>query len=309
GPLYLNYHILIEYSHTESNRSVFITHAQSPRNAQVYRILTFVTGILMVFARAQDNDKPTIRTFIKLEEIDAQLWFSVGAIILLLFSVALVFFAEMTILVMEENYNKAVRGEALSLAIKRPKIPEKPQVDVTDVRRQAQERLERSRKKAEEEKKKQIEKIMGQIPEDEKTSPRVNPEVIRLEALIREIQNIVLSTPPHRIVTVDEVAAKVGGKTTVNEVESIIIGLIRRKEVRGRYNIWNKTYQGGNESERFIEQKLLELSEGETKNLTHLKIGADGAVEFQFLPQYITGKESRLKEDINVSKKSKKPKE
>ncbi|MFX1513688.1 MAG: hypothetical protein ACFFCQ_13980, partial [Promethearchaeota archaeon] len=34
GPLYLNYHILIEYSHTESNRSVFITHAQSPRNAQ-----------------------------------------------------------------------------------------------------------------------------------------------------------------------------------------------------------------------------------------------------------------------------------
>ncbi len=306
GPIYLNYHVSIEYNQTEINKSTLVTLVQSPRNAQVYRILAFISGVLMLFARAQDIEKPNIRTFIELENVDAQLWFTVGIIILLLFTVGLVFFAEMLILVMEENYNKAVRGEALSFALKRPKVPEKPEVDVEEVRRKARERLERSRKKAEEERTKQIEKVMGRVSKEEDKGTGVNPEVVRLEALIREVQNILIATPPHQIVTTGEIARIAGGKTNEKEVESIIIGLLRRKEIRGRYNIWNKTYQGGDESERFIERKLLELAEGDTKNLSRLKIGADGSVEFQFVPKSQVNKDS---EPNNTSKSSNKNKE
>ncbi|MFX0204742.1 MAG: hypothetical protein ACFFDT_02065 [Candidatus Hodarchaeota archaeon] len=305
GPLYLNYHVLIGQHNKESERSASVTLIQSPRNAQGYRILVFISGTFMLFARAQDVEKPTIRTFVRLENVDAQLWFAAGVIILLIFTIGLVFFAEMIILVMEENYNKAIRGEALSFAFQRPKIPEKPEVDIEEVRRKARERLDKSRKAAEEERTKQIEKVMGRVSKEEDTGVRVNPEVIRLEALIREVQNILMSTPPHQIVTVNEIVAKAGGKTNEQEVESIIIGLIRRKEVRGRFNIWTKSYQGGDESERFIERKLLELAEGDTKNLSRLKIGADGSVEFQFIPNPHEDRNSELKE---ASKPVKKPK-
>ncbi|MHA2233081.1 MAG: hypothetical protein ACXAB4_11415 [Candidatus Hodarchaeales archaeon] len=289
GPLYLNYHVFTEYGHEENHMSTLIHLGQSPRNAQVYRVLAFVTGAFMLFTRAQNVERPDIRTFVRLKDFDAQLWFTVGALVLLLFSVMLVFFGEIAILEMEEYYNKAIRGEAASLAPKRPKL-EKPEVDIDDVRQKAKARLEGQRKRAEEEKKKQIENVMGRLPEEEKSS--LNPEIIRLEALIREVQSILFSTPPHRVVSAAEVAKKVGGKSTEAEVESIIIGLARRKEVRGRYDVWNKAYQGGSENEKFIEHKLRELTDGDTKNLSRLRIGADGTVEFQFVPRTSNGGQS-----------------
>jgi hypothetical protein len=286
APFYLNYHVLIDHGHEGNNKSAIVKLGQSPRNAQIYRVLTFVTGAFMLFARAQDKEKPDIRTFVRLENFDAQLWFTVGAIILLLFCVVLIFFGEMAILEMEENYNKAMRGEAVSLALKHPKIPEKPTFDVEEARKKALARLESQRKRAEEEKKKQIENVMGKFPEEEPgKEPALNPEVLRLESLIHEVQSILFSTPPHRVVSAAEVAEKVGGKSTEEEIETVIIGLVRRKEVRGRYDIWTKSYQGGNENEKFIENKLMELTDGDTKNLSRLKIGADGTVEFQFTPQ------------------------
>lgn len=297
GPLYLNYHVFTEYGHEGNQMSTLIHLGQSPRNAQVYRILVFITGVFMLFARAQSSERPDIRTFVRLKNFDAQLWFTVGALVLLLFSVMLVFFGEMAILEMEEYYNKAIRGEAASLAPKRPKI-EKPEIDIDDVRQKAKARLEGQRKRVEEEKKKQIENVMGRLPEEEKSS--LNPEIIRLEALIREVQSILFSTPPHRVVSAAEISKKVGAKSTETEIESIIIGLVRRKEVRGRYDVWNQVYQGGNESEKFIEHKLLELADGDTKNLSRLKIGADGTVEFQFVPRTSTGGQS----EPSLSKKS-----
>ena len=154
-----------------------------------------------------------------------------------------------------------------------------------DIRQKAKERKEAMLKKLEAEKKEEIEKVMGEkidTIKGDKLEKQINPEVLRLEALIRSVKTILRATPAYKVVSLEDLynllQQKV--KTSLEEIESIIIGLKNKNEIKGEYDIWSKQYYGSNITRRFIEKTLNDPQS--LKGLESVKIRSDGSVEFNF---------------------------
>ncbi|MFW9992406.1 MAG: hypothetical protein ACFFD4_10190 [Candidatus Odinarchaeota archaeon] len=295
GTYYLAYTLSVLISEKNANTGhskISFTFNHSLRNLNMLKILTFVMFGVVLLARSTWNLQPEI---LRGTPIDAELFFTLLAFAFIFFNLLIAYTCENLIFQREAAYEKSLLDlkklnresleevkrrakEKLGLQGSRPDAP-----DIQDIKRKAKERLDLSVKKAEEEKTEKIDKILDRA--DSKLNKQINPDIIRLEALIRETKKILNATPETHSIELGKIVDLLGGteKTSVEEVEQIIIGLVTKREVRGEYDIWIQTYYGSNTRTRFINRTLEGLNI-KKEEIDSLKVSGD-TVEIKFRTQ------------------------
>jgi hypothetical protein len=309
GAYYLTYHlsVLIGEKDKETNLSkINFTFSHSVRNLNILKFLVFLMFGVILFARSQWTLQPLVLGTI----VDAEIIFTVLAVGFIFFNLLLAYTCENLVFQREAAHKKFVL-DFNKLSMKKPDLAdireraraklgiadEKPSID--DIKRRAREKLDLSVQKAEEEKKERIDTILDRA--DSTLNPQISPDVIRIETLIRETKKILNATPVAASVKLEKVVEMIGvKKTTIEEIESIIIGLVNKREVRGEYDIWNKLYAGGTAKTRFINRTLENLEIGKD-DLNSLNVSGE-SVEVTFRnPQ---GEEKKRKTSKVNRKKS-----
>ncbi|MDH5402358.1 MAG: hypothetical protein OEZ01_13580 [Candidatus Heimdallarchaeota archaeon] len=110
-----------------------------------------------------------------------------------------------------------------------------------------------------------------------KTSKGIEPETIARIRLMETVKRILNSTPPWKTVPLKDIVDLADGDE--EEIEKIIAGLIDLKEVKGIYDIWEKTYNGAPISHWFITKMMNGISSANTQ-LENIHFYPDGSAEF-----------------------------
>lgn len=247
-----------------------------------------LTAAQMLTFSFQLSTKPTT--------IDAVWWFSIVGIAFLFYCLTLGSSSENVLLKYEETFKKAKVDQVLnipSLNLNKPSLNlNKP--DLSDTKDKLSDKKDSVVSQLELQKRRRVDEVMGILnpKKEEEEIKQMDPDVLRLEALIFNVRTVLQSTPTHRKITLEELTnhftKKV--KTTPEELESIVFGLISRKEVDGIYNIWDKVYSGGTPARRFVD-KTLEYAENLQGELNSIKVKSDGSVEFYFKTEENEGEE------------------
>lgn len=235
-------------------------------------------------------------------QIDVVWWFLIVGLIFLFYGLTLGSSSENVLLKFEETFKKARIDQALNL----PSLGlKKPGLSLDDTKNKLTDKKDSTTSKLEDEKRKRVDEVMGILNPKKEETKQMDPDVLRLEALIFTVRTVLQATPTHRQITLDELYEYFNKKvkTTPEEIESIVFGLIQRQEVEGSYNIWDKMYSGGTPARRFVDRSL-EHAEDLEGELSTIKVKADGSVEFYFNTTNEGGNEaSKEDEDEDESDK------
>lgn len=273
---------------------VKVVLTNSRRNLRVLALFQFLLILPLILVRANQippipDSMVTTTEILNLSitffsspiNIDVVSYFVVGLILFVLLGITLVAMSENLLLTYEDTFKKAKVDQVFSL----PALGmQKPQADLQSLKEKAQEQKDSARRKLEEEKRKRVEGVMGILsPEKTTEVQQMDSEVLRLEALIFTVRTVLQATPSHRVIPLTELHNYFNKKftTTEDDLESIVFGLIQRKEVEGVYNIWDRVYYGGSTARRFVD-KTLDHADDLQGNLRAVKVKADGSVEFYF---------------------------
>lgn len=162
---------------------------------------------------------------------------------------------------------------------KRLKAPDM-KMDLSTAKQKAEEIRQRQYKQELEERTKKVkQRVSGVIGKSEEDT-LIDPELLKRKILIDKTKMILKSTPVYKTVKLPDIVAKVEHDKP-DEVESIIIGLIDRKEVRGTYDIWEQIYFPGDTNSQFIEGTLRKMSLTK-EDLEFIKVNKAGDVEIRF---------------------------
>ena len=306
GSYFTKFEVTYDIKNTDKKGfEIFLVN--SLRNFRILSILSLITIFPMLLARSlaftvsssETVSTILIYTFNYLGEsypIDTVSWFIIGLLIVVFFGITLSSIQENILIEYEENFKGTKIREALEL----PKLSiKKPKIQIDSLKEKLNQKREDTLKLVESKKNEEIKRVIGDRI-DLKKEKSINPEIIRLDALIRLLKNILSSTPIHKQITLDEILSVVNlkAKTDIEELEAIIIGLISKKDIQGEYNIWNKTYQGGTPVQRYISN-YLSKSDSSKDNIAAFKLQSNGSLEIYFNNE---GKIYKIKDDENQSK-------
>ena len=280
----------ITYDLRNTNKKGFeIFLLNSLRNFRILSFLSLITIFPMILVRSlaftattNSESEILIYTFEYLGQsypIDTVSWFIVGILIFIFFGITLASIQENLLIEYEENFKAIKIREAIEL----PKLSiKKPNVQIDSLKEKLKQKREDTLKLVESKKKEEIKRVIGDRV-DLKKEKSINPEIIRLDALIRLLKNILSSTPIHKQITLEEILSMVNLKAKSNneELEAIIVGLISKKDIQGDYDIWNKTYQGGTPVQRYISN-YLSKSDSSKDNIAAFKLQSNGGIEIYF---------------------------
>ncbi|MFW9930018.1 MAG: hypothetical protein ACFFD1_11550 [Candidatus Thorarchaeota archaeon] len=282
---------IFQNSNPKSNIELFSSN--SSRNFRILSLLSLAIFFPLLIARSiqipfNPNDASLTASkmlsidfvlFQRSQSIDTVFWFAIGYLILIFLGVTIAAVQENLLIEYEQKFHSLKTEQAISL----PKLNiDKPELDIQEFRSKLIQKKKKSADLIERRKNEEIKRIIGDKV-DIARSKDVNPEVIRLDALIRSVKNILLSTPIQKEISLEEILSliNINAKTSTDEIESIIIGLIAKNEVKGEYNIWEKNYQGGTSVQRYIN-KSLEHPDFIKNNVQSFKIKSDGSLEIYF---------------------------
>jgi hypothetical protein len=290
GSFFTRFDVFLDVT-KDPEKGISVHLVNSLRNLRILGVFGFLIYFPLINIRSEQIPPKTmseveiltwvVQLFQNTYKIDVVFWFICIGIFFCLFGVTLSAIEENILIEFEEAFKEVKLGQAIGL--KKPKItkklPDKPDLSIDEIRSKALAKKEAATKKLELEKKERIDKILGEKKEEKS----VNPEVLRLEALIRSVKTILQSTPLQRVVKIEEIINLLGNKvkTTSEEVQSIIIGLLQKNELHGDYDIWKKEYSGGTPARRFVD-KTLDSSSDFMEGLNTIKIKSDGSVEFHY---------------------------
>jgi hypothetical protein len=217
--------------------------------------------------------------------IDSQIFFTLGVFAFIFFNILIASACENLVFQREDLHRKALVN-LKQMSFSKPDleeirnraraklgiVDEKP--DLEEIKRRAREKLDLSVERAEKEKEERIDKLLDRA--EDKFTPQIKPEIIRMESLIREVKKILNATPEANSIQLSDIVKMLGGskKTKSDELEQIIIGLVNKREVRGEYDIWTKSYIGSNIRNQFINRTLKNL-EIKKEEITSLSISGD----------------------------------
>ncbi|MHA1977357.1 MAG: hypothetical protein ACW98I_10685 [Candidatus Hodarchaeales archaeon] len=280
--LVYNLDILIGDTDEETKHTkVIFTFKHSIRNLNLIRILVFSLFGIVVLARSEWVLEPVFMG----TKIDSQIFFTLGIFAFIFFNVLIASACE-NLVFQREDLHRKVLLNLPQISISKPDlveirnraraklgiVDEKP--DLEEIKRKAREKLDFSIERAEKEKEERIDKLLDRA--DDRLNPQIKPEIIRMESLIREVRKILNATPEANLIKLSEIVKMLGGpkKTTGEELEQIIIGLVNKREVRGEYDIWTKSYIGSNVRTQFINRTLQNL-DIKKEEITRLNISGD----------------------------------
>ena len=212
--------------------------------------------------------------------IDVVWWFLIVGMLFLFYALTLGTSSENVLLKYEETFKRAKIDQVLNI----PSLNlNKPDLSLGGVKDKLGEKKDSAVSQLEEQKRKRVDDVMGILHPKKEEIKQMDPDVLRLEALIFTVRTVLQATPSHIKISLDELYNYFSGKTktTPEEIESIVFGLIQRKEVEGNWNVWDKVYSGGTPARRFVD-KTLEYADTLHGELSHIKVKADGSVEFYF---------------------------
>ncbi len=217
--------------------------------------------------------------------IDVLWWFLIVGLLFLFYALTLASASENVLLKFEETFKKAKIDQVLNI----PSFNfNKPDLSLSGTKDKLSDKKDSVTSQLEDQKRRRVDEVMGILNPNSKKEEvkQMDPDVLRLEALIFTVRTVLQATPAHRKITLDELTEYFNKKTktTPEELESIVFGLIQRKEVEGNYNIWDKIYSGGTPARRFVD-KTLEFAENMQGEINSIKVKADGSVEFYFKPE------------------------
>jgi hypothetical protein len=234
--------------------------------------------------------------------IDAELWFLIIGSFFLFFAITLGSISENLLLKYEETFKRAKIDQALNFPSFNFK---KPDISLDGSKEKLTDKKDSVISQLEEQKRRRVDDVMGILHPKKEEVKQMDPEVLRLEALIFTVRTVLQATPSHRKISLMELFNYFSKKTTTTpeELESIIFGLIQRKEVEGNWNIWDKIYSGGTPARRFVD-KTLEYAENIQGELSSIKVKADGSVEFYFKTEINDEDSDSTNNDSNEEKNS-----
>ncbi|OLS28201.1 MAG: hypothetical protein HeimC2_08560 [Candidatus Heimdallarchaeota archaeon LC_2] len=259
-------------SYQKDNSSNFIITSET-HNFTIIKVINLIALYLMTQSLISNE-----------EEVNFPLFnIETNAVLVVLFSISLtliILYIEIDIAKNMVNtlptiYAKLLQNEALS---KLPGSGTSLADRKDDVKGRAQAILDRRNSNVLRAKKEEVEGKLSSVFGEKETVPLDKKSIVRMR-LMETIKRILNSTPPWSKVSLKEIAEL--GKGKEEEVEIIIAGLIDLKEVKGIYDIWNKTYHGTSSSHWLITKILNELPDTDT-SLENVKIHPDGAGEFSF---------------------------
>ncbi|MHA2239524.1 MAG: hypothetical protein ACXAB2_14345, partial [Candidatus Hodarchaeales archaeon] len=265
---------------TKQTRVIF-TFKHSIRNINIIRVLVFSLFGIVVLARSEWILTPVFMG----TTIDSQIFFTLGVFAFIFFNILIASACENLVFQREDLHRKALVN-LKQMSFSKPDleeirnraraklgiVDEKP--DLEEIKRRAREKLDLSVERAEKEKEERIDKLLDRA--EDKFTPQIKPEIIRMESLIREVKKILNATPEANSIQLSDIVKMLGGskKTKSDELEQIIIGLVNKREVRGEYDIWTKSYIGSNIRNQFINRTLKNL-EIKKEEITSLSISGD----------------------------------
>ncbi|MHA2204137.1 MAG: hypothetical protein ACW991_10655 [Candidatus Hodarchaeales archaeon] len=282
GSYFLKYklNVLIgEKPENENLSRVNFTFIHSLRNLNILKVLTFIMFGTMLFARANWSLQPTLMG----TTYDAEVLFTLFVFAFIFFNLLIAHIAENLIFQREAAHKEALVN-INRLGLSKPDLDEIKQraraklghgrPDIQEIKQKAQDRINISIQKAEQEKQERIDMILDRA--DSKLTPQINPEIIRMEALIRETKKILNATPKANSVELTKIVDMLGGsdKTSKEEIEQLIIGMVNKGEVNGEYDIWTRTYSSGNTRTRFMN-RTLESLKIKKDEIADLKVSGD----------------------------------
>ncbi|MHA2052750.1 MAG: hypothetical protein ACW99F_04035 [Candidatus Hodarchaeales archaeon] len=284
GAYFLTYNldILIGDTDEETKQTrVIFTFKHSIRNINIIRVLVFSLFGIVVLARSEWILTPVFMG----TTIDSQIFFTLGVFAFIFFNILIASACENLVFQREDLHRKALVN-LKQMSFSKPDleeirnraraklgiVDEKP--DLEEIKRRAREKLDLSVERAEKEKEERIDKLLDRA--EDKFTPQIKPEIIRMESLIREVKKILNATPEANSIQLSDIVKMLGGskKTKSDELEQIIIGLVNKREVRGEYDIWTKSYIGSNIRNQFINRTLKNL-EIKKEEITSLSISGD----------------------------------
>jgi hypothetical protein len=280
----------------------------SLRNFRILTILSLLSIFPLILVRSQAFNATTeiteteiLTLYIQNFEIDTVFWFVGGILLLIFFAITLSSIQENLLIEYEGNFKSTKLRDAIEL----PNMSiNKPDIQLDKLKDKLTQKKQETVKLFETKKNEEIKRIIGEKIEVDNDS-KINPETIRLDALIRAIKHILISTPIHREVSLEEILSVLNIKANTNpeEIESIIIGLLTKGDVKGEYDIWRKKYRGGTSVQRFIS-KYLDRDTSVDNNIEAFKVKTDGSIEIHFK----TDEEKRIikEEEDNKPRKSNK---
>jgi hypothetical protein len=305
GPYYLKYKLNVLIGEKEKDSKSFKVNfifSHSVRNLNMLKLIFFIMFGVILLARGSWNLQPIFISY----TIDSEIIFALFVFAFIIFNLLIAYSCENLIFQREAVYKQTLLN-LKQINLSKPNLEEikqkararlgilddKPNIE--EIKKKAQAKIDFSVQKAEQEKRERIDKLLDRA--DSKLDPKINPEIIRMESLIREIRKILNATPEANSIDLKEIVKMIGSKkTTVEEVEQMIIGLVNRKEVRGEYDIWAKSYRGGNVRTRFMN-RTLESLKIKKEEIARLKVSGD-TMEVTF--------HSQNDEDKSISSDSKK---
>jgi hypothetical protein len=279
----------------------------SLRNFRILTILSLLSIFPLILVRSQAfnatieiTETEILTLYIQNFEIDTVFWFVGGILLLIFFAITLSSIQENLLIEYEDNFKSTKQREAVEL----PNVSiNKPDIQLDKLKDRLTQKKQETVKLFETKKNEEIKRIIGEKIDVDKDT-KINPETIRLDALIRAIKHVLISTPIHREVSLNEILSLINikAKTNTEEIESIIIGLLTKGDVKGEYDIWRKKYRGGTSVQRFIS-KYLDRDSSINDNIEAFKVKTDGSIEIHF---NTNGEKRIIKEDEDKSEKSKK---
>lgn len=238
-------------------------------------------------------------------KIDVVWWFLLVGILFLFYGLTVGSASENVLLKFEETFKKAKVDQVLNIGSFNIN---KPDLSLDGAKDKLTGKKDSVTNQLEDQKRRRVDEVMGILNPKKEEVKQMDPDVLRLEALIFTVRTVLQATPSHRKITLTELNDYFNKKTktTPEELESIVFGLIQRKEVEGNYNIWDKVYSGGTPARRFVD-KTLEFAENIQGEINTIKVKADGSVEFYFKPDIEEEQEETEKKEStsdNVTKDS-----
>ena len=289
GSFYTRYDQFIQELDKPKGFKVILIH--SSRNLRFLSLFQTILILPLILARA--NQIPveeswsaakmlTINLAVSAKpmQIDVVWWFLLVGLVFLFFGLTIGSASENVLLKFEETFKRAKIDQALNL----PGFNiNKPDLSLDGTKDKLSDKKNAAVSQLEDQKRRRVDEVMGILHPKEEEVKQMDPDVLRLEALIFTVRTVLQATPTHRKISLSELHEYFNKKTktTPEELESIVFGLIQRKEVEGTYNIWDKVYSGGTPARRFVD-KNLEYAETLQGELTTIKVKADGSVEFYF---------------------------
>ncbi len=263
-----------------------ITYSSLPHGLSLmrFRILFALTAYPIIFSLGYDSFDVTIPIFER--SIDAEVLFFILFTILIFFLILLIavqrnFFFELEEI--QKNTIKEMAQKSLKEPSSRKLSLTKPdfKTDIDAAKKRAEQIREKNVNLALEERRKKVKDrvdgVLGKKESEEEEG--LDPELIRNQIIISKVKTILKSTPIAMDISLKDIAQKCNYED-IDHIEKIIIGLIDRNEVRGRYDIWKGLYVVGDVSSQFIEKTLrnLDLS---TEDLEYIKLSKQGDIEIR----------------------------